>query len=123
MPNVKIGCRAFASNENERNGQHSVSNEITVAAKSRFSEERGTLNTYPSSVDFTSDALSLSTWRTSIFLSSSAFSSREHDDEDVLHRLYALCGSRMKAEPNKQSNVPNMSQIGFCSFNCSHPNQ
>ena len=36
MPNVKIGCRAFASNENERNGQHSVSNEITVAAKSGF---------------------------------------------------------------------------------------
>ncbi len=79
MPNVKTGCPAFASNENEKNGQHSVSNEMTVAAKSRFSEERGTLNTYPSSVDFTSDALSLSTWRTLIFLSSSPFSSKEHD--------------------------------------------
>ena len=79
MPNVKTGCPAFASNENERNGQHSVSSEITVAARSRFSEERGTLNTYPSSVDLTSDALSLSTWRTSIFLFSSPFSSREHD--------------------------------------------
>ena len=61
MPNVKCGCPSLASNENEKNGQHSVSKEITVAAKSRFSEERGTLNTYPSSVDFTSEAFSLST--------------------------------------------------------------
>ena len=27
MPNVKTGCPAFASNENEKNGQHSVSSE------------------------------------------------------------------------------------------------
>ena len=36
MPNVKTGCPAFASNENEKNGQHPVSSEITVAAYRGF---------------------------------------------------------------------------------------